>query len=377
MDDFEIRIKKALKKEVEKPLSYDYAIKNALNKKEETKIKYILKISTITCSLLIISTVVIAMTNNEIYEKIWKKPVEKNTKQEENMITKEITDEEKSTYISKENAIKIGNEIIKKLGYKETKITNVELKRVYNLDYSGEYILRADNLLLNINPITGKLEYFGDNSVNTKKIKCDNISEGKAKEIAKNIYEKLGLFNDKEYEIVNVEKVKMGFGENINEFWQVSFGKIYHGNYDKNNISTICFLVSNGKTIVSTITAIQKDNFENNPIILTKEEAIEIAKNKEKEFSNLEISEITAELSIENMNIFIYCLENNITNENGELKVDDISRNVWVINIKHEKEEIHRKQDINTVKKFYNKKYFIDATTGEIIGGKQSEFFDN
>ncbi len=377
MDDFEIRIKKALKKEVEKPLSYDYAIKNALNKKEETKIKYILKISTITCSLLIISTVVIAMTNNEIYEKIWKKPVEKNTKQEENMITKEITDEEKSTYISKENAIKIGNEIIKKLGYKETKITNVELKRVYNLDYSGEYILRADNLLLNINPITGKLEYFGDNSVNTKKIKCDNISEGKAKEIAKNIYEKLGLFNDKEYEIVNVEKVKMGFGENINEFWQVSFGKIYHGNYDKNNISTICFLVSNGKTIVSTITAIQKDNFENNPIILTKEEAIEIAKNKEKEFSNLEISEITAELSIENMNIFIYCLENNITNENGELKVDDISRNVWVINIKHEKEEIPRKQDINTVKKFYNKKYFIDATTGEIIGGKQSEFFDN
>ena len=337
----------------------------------------ILKISTITCSLLIISTVVIAMTNNEIYEKIWKKPVEKNTKQEENMITKEITDEEKSTYISKENAIKIGNEIIKKLGYKETKITNVELKRVYNLDYSGEYILRADNLLLNINPITGKLEYFGDNSVNTKKIKCDNISEGKAKEIAKNIYEKLGLFNDKEYEIVNVEKVKMGFGENINEFWQVSFGKIYHGNYDKNNISTICFLVSNGKTIVSTITAIQKDNFENNPIILTKEEAIEIAKNKEKEFSNLEISEITAELSIENMNIFIYCLENNITNENGELKVDDISRNVWVINIKHEKEEIPRKQDINTVKKFYNKKYFIDATTGEIIGGKQSEFFDN
>ena len=29
------------------------------------------------------------------------------------------------------------------------------------------------------------------------------------------------------------------------------------------------------------------------------------------------------------------------------------------------------------VKKLYNKKYYIDATTGEIIGGEQSEYFNN
>ena len=110
---------------------------------------------------------------------------------------------------------------------------------------------------------------------------------------------------------------------------------------------------------------------------VTKEEAIEIATNKEKEFSNLEISDTTADLSIEKMNIFIYCLENNIINENGEIKTDDITRNVWVVDVKHNKETKPKDAEIETVKKLYNKKYYIDATTGEIIGGEQSEYFNN
>ena len=129
--------------------------------------------------------------------------------------------------------------------------------------------------------------------------------------------------------------------------------------------------------VISSITFIDNNNFENNPIIITKEEAIEIATNKEKEFSNLEISDTTADLSIEKMNIFIYCLENNITNENGEIKTEDITRNVWVVDVKHNKETKPKDAEIETVKKLYNKKYYIDATTGEIIGGEQSEYFNN
>ena len=73
------------------------------------------------------------------------------------------------------------------------------------------------------------------------------------------------------------------------------------------------------------------------------------------------------------MNIFIYCLENNIINENGEIKTDDITRNVWVVDVKHNKETKPKDAEIETVKKLYNKKYYIDATTGEIIGGEQLE----
>lgn len=120
-----------------------------------------------------------------------------------------------------------------------------------------------------------------------------------------------------------------------------------------------------------------EDNYEKNPIVISKEEAIEIAKNKENEFSNIRISNVSAELSIEKMNIFIYCLENNVTNEKGELKTTDTTRNVWVVNIEHDKNTIPKDGNIETVKKFYNKKYFVDATTGEIIGGEESEFFND
>ena len=222
-----------------------------------------------------------------------------------------------------------------------------------------------------------ELEYFGDSSIINKNIKCDNISEDEIKKIASDIYSELEIFNENDnYEIVETKRQNIVSGKNINDVWQVSFAKVYNGNYDKTNISTIAFAVVNNDIVIYTITGKNEDKFDNNPIIISKEEAIGIAKNKEKEFSELEISNISAELSIEKMNMFIYCLENNLTNENGELKIEDISRNVWVVNIEHNKDSKPKDAMLETVKNLYNKKYYIDATTGEIIGGEQSEFFN-
>lgn len=378
MNDFENKIKGVLKKEVEKPLSYDYAIKNAFyNSKNKRKSNLLLKLATTTSCLIMICTGVFA-TSYIVYEKVWKKPVIVNQEEENSNVEKEISKEEKENYISEEDAIKIANEVINKLDYKNIQISNVDLKRKYNTEYSGHYILRSNNILITINAETGKLEYFGDSSINDRDIKCDEISEEQVNKIAREIYNKLGLFdNENKYEIVNTKKADIAFGEHINSLWEVSFGKMYNGTYDKSNISTICFSICDNSIVISSITFIDNNNFENNPIIITKEEAIEIATNKEKEFSNLEISDTTADLSIEKMNIFIYCLENNITNENGEIKTDDITRNVWVVDVKHNKETKPKDAEIETVKKLYNKKYYIDATTGEIIGGEQSEYFNN
>ena len=80
---------------------------------------------------------------------------------------------------------------------------------------------------------------------------------------------------------------------------------------------------------------------------------------KKKKFSNLEISDTTADLSIEKMNIFIYCLENNITNENGEIKTDDITRNVWVVDVKHNKETKPKDAEIETVKNYIIKNIIL------------------
>ena len=244
MNDFENKIKGVLKKEVEKPLSYDYAIKNAFyNSKNKRKSNLLLKLATTTSCLIMICTGVFA-TSYIVYEKVWKKPVIVNKEEENSNVEKEISKEEKENYISEEDAIKIANEVINKLDYKNIQISNVDLKRKYNNEYSGHYILRSNNILITINAETGKLEYFGDSSINNRDIKCDEISETQVNEIAREIYNKLGLFdNENKYEIVNTKKVDMAFGEHINSLWEVSFCKMYNGTYDKSNISTICFVI--------------------------------------------------------------------------------------------------------------------------------------
>lgn len=378
MDNLDKEIKRILKKEVDKPLQYEYAINNIFAKKKN-KIPYTLsyKIAAMVSCLIMGCTGVMA-ASYVVYEKIWKKPAVVSKAEEEQKVKEGISDNEKIGLIKEDNAIEIANKVLDKLGYENKKITQVSLNRGYDSEYSKHYLLRSENILINLNPENGDLEYFGDSSIIDKNIKCDNISEDEIKKIATDIYNNLEIFNvNDNYKIVEAKRQNIVSGKNINDLWQVSFAKVYNGSYDKASISTISFAVVNGDVLIYTITGKREDGFENNPIIISKELATEIAKNKENEFSGLEISNISAELSIEKMNVFIYCLENNLTNENGELKVDNISRNVWVVNIEHNKNSKPKDGNIETVKKLYNKKYYIDATTGEIIGGEQSEFFNN
>ncbi len=370
-------IRTALKKDVDEPLEYEYAIKNAFIKNQNIMKKNIFYRIALIASYLIMGSTCVMAVGYIAYEKIWREPITISQNVEEEIVKTEITDEEKQTFITEERAVEIAKGIIKDLGYGERNITEVRLNRGYDEDYSCHYLLKSDELLINLNPENGSLEYFGDTSVLEKGIICDEVSEEYISEIANGIYQKLGIIqanSANEYEIVSAQKQKMISGDKINELWQVSYGKVFNGLYDKNNIFTICLAINKGNIVISSITGINDNTFENNPIVVSKEEAIKIALDKEKEFSNLEVSSVNANLSIEKMNIFVYCLENDIENKDGEYRVNDISRNVWVVEIKHDKDAKPKDGNIETVKELYNKKYYIDATTGEIIGGEQAEF---
>lgn len=113
---------------------------------------------------------------------------------------------------------------------------------------------------------------------------------------------------------------------------------------------------------------IEKGKFENNEVVKSKEEAIEIAKNKDKEIEqNREIESITAEEAIEKMNSEAYLRETQkeayesrkISPENGYYTTENRVRRVWLVTIKYVEQE-------NKIKSFT---YFVDGTTGEIIGG--------
>lgn len=354
-------------------------------KKEDKKMKQgTKKLANIAATVVIAIglSVGTAYAGTIIYEKIWKEPTKVSQEEldkEVEKIKEPITAEEKEKMINDEKAIEIANEVVKNLGY--DKITFKESNIVRGYDSKNHYILSTETdsskgIVVNLNALTGEFEYFCDNDIISKDIKCDEISDKEAKNIASDIYKELKIIPQNDgYEIMSAQKSNIASGNNINKMWQVTYALKYNNNFDTNSAFSTVFSVVDGKTIIYIIKGKNENNFEDNSIVLTKEEAIEIAIKKEKEFSSLEISEVTADLSIQKMNIFIYALENNITNDNGEHQLDDISRNVWVVEIKHSKNSKPKDSELETVKQLYNKKYFIDATTGEIIGGEQSEFF--
>ena len=163
--------------------------------------------------------------------------------------------------------------------------------------------------------------------------------------------------------------------ENVNEVgykWNISYVKSYNEIVDRNNKIQICLGKINDITKVKSIFILTNREAENNDFIITAEEAKNIAISKEKELSNIEISNVTVKKSIEKMNTFIYCLENNIEIFSS-VKGDDRVRNVWVVEIDHVggMDNVFKvAEGFDGIKEYADKQYYIDATTGEIIGGK-------
>lgn len=387
MNEFDEKIKKVMKKEIQKPFSYEYAIKNAFYRKEKNKHKNLfLKIATTMVCFMMGCTVVMA-SSYIIYEKIWKEPIkfsqeeeQEYWKEQEKIIKENIVDEEKLSFITEEEAIEQANVILNKLDYENQSFKSIELIRDYNKNI--HYVLSTGSevgqgILIHLNPINGELEYFCDNEVGKESIKCDEIAEDEIKEIANRTYAELGIIheNDNNYQIVEVQRQFEAINGVMHDMWQVSYGKTYDGLIDRDSMFSTCFSVINGKKIFYIIKGKTDSTFNSNEIVLSEESAKEIAIKKEEQFSNLDISEVNAKLSIEKMNSFIYYLENNSEYTDELYKVNDISRIVWVVEVKHDKKERITKTDLKTIKELYNKKYYIDASTGEIIGGEQAELF--
>ena len=146
---------------------------------------------------------------------------------------------------------------------------------------------------------------------------------------------------------------------------------------------TVWNFYESNKIIKLDSVIINKDeNFQNNEIKISEDDAKSISIEKEKQLSQLEIIDIASELEIRKMNTYIFKLENNIDDANIDesneettiYKTENITRNVWIVRIKHNKPENINFSTSLEYNKQMDKKYYIDATTGEIIGGE--DFFE-
>ena len=162
--------------------------------------------------------------------------------------------------------------------------------------------------------------------------------------------------------------------------WYVDFYKEYDGLVDNYNKISIAFIPEINEIYYFIVS---DENYENNPVEINEEQAKETALKEEKK-TNLkyEVKDTSAELSIVSMNGEAYartynykqfCEQRNTIdypdNKYIEYRTDRHIRKAWKITIEYSisKSEMSDKsfniQDLGYT-------YYVDATTGEIIGGE-------
>lgn len=375
MDKYDKMINDIVNKRIKMPSNYQKAIQTAISNKNITNNKLIKVLATSCISIILTSGFVFA--GYTIYEKIWKTPVKYDVIQEKPAI---ISDKEKETLISEEEIKIKGKKVLENFGYTDKEIKKIDLNRSYSSESNSYYALYTESeyniqnsnknigININFNAETGKFEYFINNDFDLLSSNLEKISKEKAIDIAKITLDNV-RYSTKDYEIKSCTNPKE------NE-WNISFSRNYNGIYNKYDKFQINFGVINNHIIVKSVTGLVNDTFENNDFAISEEEAKNIAQNKENEFTNQPIIQITTEKGIEKMNAFIYCLENNIENQ-FSVKTEDRIRNVWIVKIEHEGDSPTTDKTLSNIeyfKRYMSKKYFIDATTGEIIGGEQAQF---
>ena len=307
-----------------------------------------------------------------IYEKIFKEPEKIENYIEELKVTKE--DLEK--VITKEEAINKAKEELKryKIDLDVNKIESIELQKNPNYDEITYVIKLSKTEQFFINARTGALNnFYVDEGLSLEELeKCTSTRED-VLEQAKLKLKEYG-YDENEYKISYVYS-NADNDENKSYYWYIWFSKEYDGVFNEYQSISMTFIPKINK--VHSL-SISDEPFENNEIKITMEQAIDIAKEKDKIINteNYIQKGVDAKLDIVRVNPEVYLKENGLENGNETATLEDgtiYSYNTYKMN--------------GRVRKAYKvtisyenrplgltRTYYVDVTTGEVIGGE--DIFD-
>lgn len=338
----------------------------------ENKIKNIVKTILTAAAGILLSTGVV-FAGVKVYETIWKTP-EKVT-----FDTMEITEEAKKENISEEKAKQIAIDKLNEIGFNSNIIKTDHYKEATSNNITYRFITE-NNYEISIDGKTGE---FYDIWNENKNIQDRNIAitEEEAIEIA-NKYYKLFGYKEGEYEITKIwSNNKEGSGKEKGFRIDITYNKKYGERY--NPYESINIVVESKIKDIALFRVIHHP-FDNNDIVLTKEQAIQIALTEDKKVTNHKIANTKAELMVVKMNADSYQRTNHKEKYYTEMqtvnypieerdyyKVDERIRNAWVVVITYED---NYGEDV--VKRYTegSYSYFVDSTTGEIIGGHTLDY---
>ena len=383
MDELDKKLFNDLSEKVEIPVKCEYVIKNAFNnnaKKSKNSIKQILSTIIKTSAVLLLSTETVFATT-KIAEKIWKNPEKveefygangERIENEEYEIwhSKNINTNNYENIISEKDAEAQINQILKKFGYENEKIQSIEL--IDNpSDTSLFYRATTENkFLIDLDAKDSKNFKIFTNVV-YKNINNYRGTEEKAIKTVSELCTKYG-YDTSQYSHISTEyNSEDSKDANI---WTVKYNKEYDGIVNIYEEITIGIVPEINELYYFIYTDKAP---ENTSILVNEQTAKKIALEKENEL-NLEhnIKNIVINLDIVKMNGYEYLRENNFEHyyesrtiplypiEKLEYyRVAEKIRKVWKVKLEFEKnKDLSYQEDSFT--------YFIDTTTGEIVGGE-------
>lgn len=366
-------IKEYFEKEYNANSNLQKILSNITNEKKKNMNKYNLLKMVATFIIVIGITAGVVYAGSIVYEKVFKKP-----EKIENYIEKiEINEEDLKNIISEEEAKRKAIQGIKRFGIEvsEEDITNIFLDKSMPNIYSLLYTITISDgeMYIDIDALTGEFTGF-------------NISNIDTKFTGHQLMEEYATTKENVIDAVKEKKQEYGFGdeyelvelsngtENDEEksgFWYASFAKKYDGIVNKYQSVSIAIIPTINYVYLVNI---QDVAFENNPIVINEKEAIKIAKKVDKKINTekYKTDKITASLSIEYMNGEVYLKENGMEEGNKMITLEDGTtlqyniykasqeiRKVYVVEVSYKNRPDERPR-----------KYYVDTTTGEIVGGE-------
>lgn len=388
--------------EIKRKLKMKIAISQIKNEEEKAmnkKEKFVFKnIGIAACVLMSLTSVVFA--GNKVIETVFKEPKKYESYNElledykQIQGSQEVTQEDETKAVDMKQAIVEANKVLNKFGYENQKFEVKELKKNYILGAELVYYFTTNKNLnkgihIAINAENGECVGIWDKDLSNKNIISDSISKEEAINKSNEIYKLFGL-KENEYKLKSVEggpDAKYD-GENPNN-WIITYCKTYDGAFNYFERLEMYFGFKDGKILLYKV-AIANENieFNNNEIILSKEDAERIALEKDKKLTDNEVDFIVTNLEIRQVNSWIYLLEQNggkypefkqEEQEDGNIVIypqyrttENRARKVWAVNIHYKKGE----PDPNNENKYNTKSIFVDVTTGEVIGGADESYWE-
>jgi len=304
-----------------------------------------------------------------IYEKIWKEPT--RIEATDNEITPEILEKN----ISENDAKKIAQDKLIQIGLEDKEIIKTEYYRLYGTEIvCYRFIFNTGSITIN-----GEKGEFYDLTLGDydKDLENYTMTREEAIEVAKEYYKKLG-YNKGEHELAEIVPM-WDNGTDESGYYSARFYKKYGDLYNRGESVWIQFYAKNHKLEGYRV---ENNKCDDNPIVITKQDAIQIAINEDRKVESNPIIKTTAELKMKRMNGNAYARMHNTEEYYKPMITIDVPdeeivsyetenriRTVWVVVFEYGNEDADIVERV--AKGQYS--YYVDATTGEIIGGSTSD----